>query len=128
MNIEAFFAAVKAEFVGGRIKAVVNGVHHWIAEFVDGNIVLTTAGHEILAGLATTAPHLTEQLKDVPGAVKEIEAIAANPSSLVAGGVVGALGAVDVEAVAKDTAASAVDAAFAELDKVVPTKKAKVAK
>jgi hypothetical protein len=109
MDIQAFFKAVKAEFVGGRVKAVVEGVHHWIAHYVDGNVVLTAVGHEILASLSAKAPHLVAQLENVPGAIGEIQGIVANPAAAFA----------DV------AGASAVDAAFAELEKAVPTKKVK---
>ncbi len=47
MNIAEFLNHVGAEKVGGMIKAVIDGVHHVVAQSVDGEPQLTDAGRQI---------------------------------------------------------------------------------
>lgn len=49
MKLSDFFQHINAEMVGGKIKALYKGVHHVVAELVDGTPALTQAGHDIKA-------------------------------------------------------------------------------
>lgn len=76
MNIKEFFEHVKAELVGGRVKAVVNGVHHVIADFVDGSPQLTAAGQKIKDDVEAAAPAAVDAVEvaadaAITGAVKD---------------------------------------------------------
>lgn len=55
MNITEFFKHIEAELVGGRYKAVIDGVHKFVGETVDGQAVLNAAGKEVLANLPGAA-------------------------------------------------------------------------
>lgn len=60
MNIGQFFKFVEAQLVGGKIKAVWEGIHHVIAEIVEGSPQLTAVGQklkdDIEAGIPDVAP------------------------------------------------------------------------
>lgn len=47
MSPIAFLQHIEAELVGGRFKAIVDGVHTIVAKIVDGNPVLTQAGQQL---------------------------------------------------------------------------------
>lgn len=63
MNIKEFFEHVGAELVGGRVKAVVDGVHHIIADFVDGSPQLTAAGQKIKDDVEAAAPEAVDAVE-----------------------------------------------------------------
>lgn len=72
MKIVDFFAHLEAELVGNRVKAVIDGVHHFIAEIVDGNPVLNAAGQAAYAELKAKAPHAAAVAENAMGAIQEI--------------------------------------------------------
>lgn len=76
MKIAQFFKQVDAQLVGGKVKALYEGVHHIIAEMVDGSPQLTQAGENIKQGLelaASAAGPAVETAADIAiaGAVKD---------------------------------------------------------
>lgn len=72
MNIAELIQHFEAQLVGGRLKAIINGVHTFIADIVDGNPILTAAGHEAVAALSTQDPHIVAVAENLPGAVEEV--------------------------------------------------------
>lgn len=55
MKLTDFLQHVNAELVGGKYKAVVDNAHHFVAETVDGQAVLTAVGQQIMANLPDAA-------------------------------------------------------------------------
>jgi hypothetical protein len=72
MKLTDFFEKIKAELVGGKYKAVVDGTHHFVAESVDGQAVLTAVGKEVMANLpdevASAAPVVAQVAVAAAGA------------------------------------------------------------
>lgn len=128
MNIQSFFKAVEAEFVGGRIKAIIDGIHTFIAEHIDGNIVLTAAGAAAKAALETQAPAVVTEVENLIPAVEEVTAaLSGGAAAGVAAGPLGALVGAQVQSVAEQAAVSAVDDLLSGITNVV-VKKAPAAK
>lgn len=114
MNIAQFLKNIEAEIVGGRVKAVIDGVHHFVADLVEGNPVLTAAGAAAKDELESRAPDVAKVVAAAPAAAAEVASIVADPA--IAGVASGGLGGV-AEAVAKPVAEkAAVDAVDAVLD------------
>lgn len=63
MRISEFFAHVKAEMAGGKIKAFYEGVHYILAEILDGNPQLTADGQKLKADIEAAAPVVDEAVK-----------------------------------------------------------------
>lgn len=130
MNIAAFFKAVEAEVVGGRVKAVIDGVHHFIADLVDGNPVLTAAGVAAREALESQAPAIVSEITNAPAAVAEVSQILSDPAGLAGGAAASGVGGV-AEALAKPVAEkAAVEGVDAVLDAIAgkTTKKTAAAK
>lgn len=72
MKIADFFSHLEAEIVGGRVKALIDGVHHFIADIVNGNPVLTAAGQAAYEELKAKAPHTAAVAENAMGAIQEI--------------------------------------------------------
>lgn len=72
MKIIDLIKHFEAEIVGSRVKAIIDGTHHFIADLVDGNPILTAAGEAAVAELKTKAPHAAAIAENLGGAVQEI--------------------------------------------------------
>jgi hypothetical protein len=120
MKLVDLIERFNAEIVGSRVKAIIDGVHHFLAEIVDGNPVLTAAGQVAVEELKTQAPDVATVVAAAPKAVAEIAAVVPTLTEAASGASV-------VEAVAKPVAEkAAVDAVDSILDGI--TKKATKAK
>lgn len=120
MKIVELIEHFNAEIVGNRVKAIIDGVHHFIADLVDGNPVLTAAGIAAVDELKTKAPDVATVLEAAPKAAAEIAAVVPTLTEAASGASV-------IDAVAKPVAEKvAVDAVDSILDGI--TKKATKAK
>lgn len=125
MDIKAFFQHVEAEFVGGRVKAIIDGVHHFIADVVHGNPVLTAAGVAAKEELESRAPDVAKVVAAAPAAAAEVAAIVADPGAAALSDGIGGV----VDAVAKPVAEkAAVDAVDSVLDSITKSTKKPAAK
>jgi hypothetical protein len=129
MKIADFLQAVEAEVVGGRLKAVIDGVHHFVAELVDGNPILTAAGAAAKEELESKAPATLAVIANVAPALQEVQSIVSDPAALAGAGAGDASGIVAavVKGAAEKAAVQGVDALLDGITaKVAP--KAKTAK
>lgn len=127
MKIVEFLEAVEAQIVGGRVKALIDGVHHFVAEMVEGSPVLTAAGQAAKEELETKAPAIVQEVTNAPAAVAEVVTLATDPTLLagVATGGVGGVAQAVVKGAAEKAAVEGVDALLDGITaKVAPKSKA----
>lgn len=110
MNIAQFLQHIEAELVGGRLKAMIDGVHHFVADIVDGNPVLTAAGIAAKEELDSQAPAVSQVVKNLAPAADEIGAILSGGASADVAGAAAPLVRGAIKGAAEKAAVEGVDA------------------
>jgi hypothetical protein len=118
----AFLKHIEAELVGSRFKAILDGVHTFVADIVDHNPILTAAGLAAKEELMAKLPATAEVVKNAVPAINEVTSVLADPASVVGGAATGDPVADVAAAVVKPAAEkAAVDAVDAALDALTAT-------